>query len=388
MEVTYPKTDILIYVEDPGAANFAANLPGAMAASGWRTRLLAGGYARDYLKQRSIEAENVPPHASADAILSATEPDMLVVGTSENQETLGLKLVVAARRRAIESIGMVDGFANAAYRFRGDRATPLAYAPDWLLVPDQWTSDAFIELGYRPDRIKVCGHPCYDQVRSRARELAQDNPQLLRQTMFPQAPDKAKIVVFLAEISEGLEPGQFRRTDEYTLKGKETSRYRTDIVLDEFLAATQVFAHRPFLVLRLHPKNIREEFSSYLHFFDQISQTEPPLDLVCAADLVVGMTSMLLLEAAIAGRPTLAVVPRPEEMAYLPSIRRGITPCATSREQLQTLLDKLLDGHIPVRSPEISEVLIFGATDNIEAFMSGRLEKKTLQRFKSGSDQL
>lgn len=40
------KTDVLIFVEDPGAANYVAQLPEALAERGWRTLLLADGSAK------------------------------------------------------------------------------------------------------------------------------------------------------------------------------------------------------------------------------------------------------------------------------------------------------------------------------------------------------
>jgi hypothetical protein len=92
----------------------------------------------------------------------------------------------------------------------------------------------------------------------------------------------------------------------------------------------------------LHPKNTKEELAPFLKYFHQISQGDPPLPLFFAADLVVGMTSMLLMEAAIMGRSTLSIVPRDVEKVALPTIRSGITPCVTTRKELRTVLPDLL----------------------------------------------
>lgn len=376
MHRVHGNTDVLIYVEDPGAANYVAQLPVALAERGWRARLMAAGYARDYLAQMGVSPEPASASNSPENILASLKPQALVVGTSENPDTMGLQLVAAARRCGIESVGVVDAFGNAAYRFRGRRPEPLAFAPDWLIVPDAWTKEAFRDLGFPGDKIVVCGHPHYDLVRAAGQRLSQKNRQELRRAMFPQASADAKVLVFVAEISGGLNPEQYRRSPEYTLAGKESSLGRTEIVLDELLAAIHSLAIHPYLVLRLHPKNTLDEFAPYLPHFHQVSTQEAPVELVYAADLVVGMTSMLLLEAAIVGRPTLAIVPRRVEMDWLLSIRKGMTPCATTRGQLQTLLRQLLEEGVSLPPEKISEVIIFGSLERVKDFIDRLLDGK------------
>ena len=48
-------TDVLIFVEDPGAVNYVAQLPAALSESGLRVRLLADGFAKDHLRERGID---------------------------------------------------------------------------------------------------------------------------------------------------------------------------------------------------------------------------------------------------------------------------------------------------------------------------------------------
>jgi len=55
------------------------------------------------------------------------------------------------------------------------------------------------------------------------------------------------------------------------------------------------------------------------------------------------MTTMLLIEAAIMGKPTLSIVPRSDEKRSLPTIMAGITPCVTTREELRAVLPVLLE---------------------------------------------
>jgi hypothetical protein len=335
--------DILIYVEDPGAANFVAGLPEALEKHGWQTRLLADGFAYQYLLDRGIRPELVSKSEnSARELLTRLKPGLVIVGTSENPETLGFDLITAARTLGIMTLGVVDAFGNADYRFRGHTDNPLFYSPEWIAVPDQWTKEAYVDLGYPVERLAICGHPHYDYVLNTAARLAKQDKQRSRNKLFSSNHNNAPVIVFAAEVSTGLNPGQYRRMSDYTMTGRGTRTNRTEIILEEFLDALALCEQKYYTVLRMHPKNTEEELAPFLKYFNQISQEEPSLALVFAADLVVGMTSMLMMEAAIMGRPTLSIVPREVEKVSLPTIRLGITPCVTTREELRTVLPDLL----------------------------------------------
>ena len=360
-----PIPNIIMFVEDPGAANYVACLPAALHALGLTTRLFTTGAATEYLLQRGIKSEPIVFSSS----LIPHPSSLLLVGTSENPDSCGLQLIDEWRQAGGRSVGVVDAYGNAAHRFQGRTDNPLAHAPDWLIVPDIWTQQAYVVLGYDAARILICGHPHYDAVREGGEEIVQVGRENLRCKWFPNARPEQKVIVFVAEISTGLEPLQFQRSPLYTLRGTSGSNARTDIVIEELLLATAQITPPPYLVLRLHPKNTRDEFAAYEANFDLVSSGGVPLELIYAADLVTGMSSMLLLEAALLQRPTLSILPRELEMDWLPTTRTGLTPCATNRPTLQTLLPQLL---LQSAAPDtdIKEVIPCGSTERVTRFLA------------------
>ena len=330
--------EVILYAEDPGAANFMAPVAEALNQGGRQTLLWARAWAHQIFMARGLNP--LPP--PKEAPFWETPPRLLIVGTAEDPDTLGLRLVAEARRAGVTSVGLVDARINAAYRFRGRADSPLALAPDWLLVPDQTTAGDYVALGFPPEKVVACGHPHWDQVRRQARRWQRENREALRRRLLPHRPPGRKVIVFAAEISTGFTPGRFRRSPQYTLRGRGGRHERTAIVLEEVLDALKSVRPRPWFVLRLHPKNRPEEFADYRREIDQVSQGGDPLPLLHAADLVVGLTTMLLLEAALMGRPTLSVVPRAREKDWLPSAACGITPCAHTPAQVQSLLYRQL----------------------------------------------
>ncbi len=335
----------MIFVEDPGAANCLSQLPAALAERGWSVRLLADGHAKQHLLDLGVRSDIVQHPTTADRILASAGPRLLVVGTAGNPDTLGLALVAEARSAGIESIAVVDAPMNASYRFRGRSDNPFAYAPDWLLVVDKWTKDVYTSLGYPAQYTVVCGHPHYDYVRAIRARLEQENRNVLKRRVLPKSPEGQKVVIFTTEGSAKLTQPQPGCSVEYTLTGRGTSNGRTEVVLEEFLGAVQLVRPRPYLVLRLHPKDSPDDYMAYLDEFDLISSGGSPLELIYVADLVVGLTTTLLLEAVLLGKLTLSIVPRTAEIDQLSSIRAGITPCVATREKLRsTLVDILRDG--------------------------------------------
>lgn len=336
-------TDILAFVEDPGAANFVAPVIPELASAGCKLKLLATASGMDQLGRMGIVADLLDPTAEAASVLRRCNPRLVLIGTSENPDTMGLKLVLEARHREIASIGVVDGPANAEWRFRGRGGSALACSPDWILVADDDTRAAFVSLGHPHEKVLAVGHPHYDHVWERRSQMESAGRQAIRDRVMP-ASGMRQVVTFIAEVSEGLNPPQFMRAPDYTLAGRGVSSRRTDIVLEEVLDALALVLPRPYLVLRLHPQNALDDFADYRQEIDFISQTEDALEIAFASDLVVGMTSHLLLEAVILGRPTLAVVPRALEKAWLSTISAGHTACATSRSSLRAILTGLCDG--------------------------------------------
>ena len=334
-------TDVLVFVEDPGAANFAAALRPALAAEGLSVVVCAAGDAAPYLASGETIVQNVDG-MTAQMVLQRFEPQLILVGTAENPANPALQLTTEARRNAISTIGMIDGPANVAHRFRGTTDDPLAFAPNRLFVPDRQTRDAYIAVGWDRGAVHVTGHPHFDRVRQVQAALAQEGRQSVRRRAYRHVPEDRPIVLFAAELSDGLDRAQYRRNEDYTLRGRGSNDLRTNIVLEEVLDAVSLCNPRPWFVVRLHPKNTADEFTPYANEIDQWSTGASALEAAFAADVVVGLTTVLLAEAVVLGRPTLSVLPRASEQGWLSTIAHGLTPAVTTRAALQTTLSGLL----------------------------------------------
>jgi hypothetical protein len=364
MKPSAPSNGVFVLVEDPGAANYVAPLPKALANLGIRSSIFALGPAAKQLRSLNTDFETIANDVSLAAVVAARKPSLLLVGASEDTDGLGLDLIDLGKRLGVTTIGVVDGPANPDHRFSGGTANPRQHAPDYVALADEQTRQVFLAQGYATDRAVNCGHPHYDFVRAEKRRMDALDRDILRAGLgFNPAPGQ-NVVIFCAELSTGLNGPQYRRAANYTLQGLPSHGLRTEIVLDEFFMAVEQMAERPYLVLRLHPKNQLAEFTEYLSRFDLVSAAGNSLEAIYCADLVVGMTSIILVEAALLELSTLSIIPRRSETAWLPTIGLGITSHCVQRTDIKQELDAGLANRTADTSV-LNNALPVAGTDNV-----------------------
>lgn len=319
---------ILGFVEDPGAANMFAGLPSRIPIE-----IVARRQAKRLLEDRGVPTVNQPSRPYH-------EYDLVAVGTSENLDTLAFEIIAEAKTAGIPSVAIIDFLSNSEFRFRGRTDNPLHHVPDTILVPDEPTRDSYLRLGCSSSQVIVTGHPQHDFVLDREKQF--EGREILQERLFPGAKGR-RVAIFLGETTQGLNPSQFQRCENYTLHGHPDRPSRTQVVLDEMFDIPFVKNRDWHFVYRPHPRQTSDEIVHGNALFDDTILDGEPLELVYAADAVIGMTTMLLQEAAILGRPTLSIVPKQSESKWLPNIVSGHTKCVWTREALEESLHEVFN---------------------------------------------
>jgi hypothetical protein len=368
------RPELLLFVEDPSAVNYVALLLPEFESRGWSTLLCAANVASGLLRARGIDFLETDAATDARALIERNRPKCVLTGTAENPDTLGLQLIAAAREQGIASIAFVDARMNSEYRFRGRSGAPLAHAPDWLMVPDDWTFKAFASLGFAPERMAACGHPQHDLVRDLGQQWSRVGAPAFRRRIFPEVPPERQIVVFVSEGSVRYDIQPRASAAEFGLKGRGRDNGRTKIALEEVLDAIAATGEKPYFVFRAHPTENPGDYAEYGSEIDRISSDGSPLELVYASDLVIGMTSTLLLEAMLLGRPCLAVLPDAAECAWLPGTESGLVQYVTSREQLALALARSLQHHSSLSAGAGVPEITIGAVQLNADFIAARMQ--------------
>jgi len=322
--------DIIFHIEDPGILNIFQSIKESLDKEQISYKVILDGAATKsiYDFPQIIDTDK----ESINKILSKEKPKLLLVGTSENKESLGLDMIIEARNFGIYTIGLVDSWYNASNRFKGKTKDSLFYIPDEIFVPDMKTFKEFEEIGVPTEILTLIGNPLFKKVFDWKDSFI--HKVKTKESFFQNAEEEDLIITFISEGWDRLNIETSRKTNNYKFHGTTNSDFRSIIIMEELidsLARTKTKAHT---VLRIHPNSDIKDFMPVSKSFNQISIYEDAYDLCMYSNVVVGMTSMLLLEAALLGKPTLSILPQEKEKSWMPNIEYGPTSTVTSKEEL------------------------------------------------------
>lgn len=326
----------LVFVEDPGATNMILEFPSFFKFLNADFQIIAANYAKEILQKKHIPFISVYDQQSLYSFLNNKSFDFYLIGTSENKNSLGLELIKIAKTKKILSIGLIDMVANYQFRFSGNSNNPMKYRPDKVIVTDEYSKEKFLNLGFETENIYVCQHPQEER-------LEKIKNKFLKKKFINQ---KKGRWLFVAENTDQLNPKESFLSEEYTLRGRGDCKWRTGIVLEEIIDIIKTFSPKPDLVVRLHPKNNVDQFSQWSNDIT-IDQIDDPLESIWVSNIILGMSSNLLVEALHLDKPVYSVLTRPREKKYMNELNTNLIYSVSNRIDLKNLMKKLFKGIFP-----------------------------------------
>ena len=305
------------------------------------------------IKHRTVEVPAEPVQGYYESIhenLAQRAPDALLLGTAWGH-SLDKVLLRAAQDQKIPSLAVLDMWSYYRERFV-DPASGEVCLPTKLAVMDQLAFDQAVDAGLPASSLVITGQPYLEELAKafRRRDLFERAESLRRQWLGEFAKEEARgLVLFASEaFSRDLGPG----TPYY--RG-----YREVDALEGLVEAARMIEHshdlRIGVVVKLHPEESDESFQ--MGAMAQRRQVlvvadQPVWPCLLASDVVVGMTSMLLLESAIAGRPTVSFQPGVQDGDSFVGAQIGLVPAVTSVHELAPVLRGFLEKEAPEHGPE------------------------------------
>lgn len=210
-------------------------------------------------------------------VLQTELPDLVVATTSPRMEKAAMR---AAHDLNIPSLCMVDLFAILEFEWlsRPDNG-------EYLTVYSEKLRSKFIQAGRNENKIYVTGNPAFDAL---APFKGLDTTDAFKRR---KSIDESQKIIFFAEQPEPEDPELPRR-----IRG----------------LLTDICARRDNwqLIVRLHPGTDPSKESIPTGAIQ--SHTDEPLyEALCAADVVVTLTSTVGMEALLLDRPTLILAVSP-----------------------------------------------------------------------------
>ncbi len=334
------KFNIFMLAEDPGGANCIVSLQRELAKVGRaRIRLFGNGPAQKVFSNAGLSFENAD---MAFQQLKKIKPDLLVLATSEDPNSSDKKLFLSATAAKIKTVYVIDYWTNLHTRLSDPEGkNPLYYKPDYLIVIDSRMKKEYVNLGFPKDKILISGHLHLNSILDGTDHINRPSEDRIRR-IFPGISLDSPILLFASETLGGGD--EFERSCDYTLNGWGDTNARTLIVLEELIDACESAAPNVQIVVRPHPKNNINEFNGISRHVTCFNTDSSALEACMAADLVAGMTSMLLLEALALGRPVLSIIPRQKEKDWLPGGLSDALVCCWTKRQITESLKSYFEG--------------------------------------------
>lgn len=341
---------VLVAVQDPGAANVMAPVAARLIDDGKTVlSVLCVQFAGEVFRRLGVPFKGLPDYgsaepspAAADRILAMESPQMVLVGTNEEVQSLERWLTVKAKERGIPVVSLLDYWCNYTQRFSGEASDErFLYLPDLVLIMDEQARTDMLAEGFPANRLFVSGHPYLERYLEISRHLSEGDRIQFRKTLGLQ--EESRLITFASETFG------WTYDSSYRFPSVSGSRERTVIVLEHLLRAlsesVQESGSKIFLLNKLHPKNRPEQFAwindLVLPFPIRSISLLDNSALIQSSQLVVGMTSMFLLEASALGALTLHIIPRKVEERII-SGRGGSHRMARTPGELREILRELL----------------------------------------------
>jgi hypothetical protein len=300
-------------------------------------------------------------------------PDLVVTGTSSEDFT-ERHLWKAAESAGIASFAVLDQWTN--YRLRlipeGDaptteHPTSKLVVPSFFFIMDEFARKEMCALGIDREKLVVSGQPFFDFIRRTGDKFTAGDIKKLRQELT--GTEDSLVFVFASQPIASIHRKNGMAEDYWGY----TERTVLKSVVGCLSKLTEELAVKVTLVLRLHPKDELDSYqdaladlpSSIKVVFDR--ETDSSL-LLKSADLIIGMFSMLLLEAAILERQFISVQIGLKRESPLIFDRMGSVRSILSEEELEETLRGVLNGK---RRDGSNLKFEFGATERIVKYLEG-----------------
>lgn len=221
--------------------------------------------------------------------VSVSGVDSVLAATSMNAEQMEVEFIRAGRTVGTPSVAVLDGWTNLAERFTsrsGERVVPHVVA-----VPDQRARRDVAAVVQNSSVVVVTGHPALDGLLDLRPSIAARRARVREELGTPQG----MVVTFASQpISDLIPPARLGFHHREVLP----------VVVDAIGTVAGEIGCPILLLVRLHPREADQEPHLPAAPAGVTVRISPPLDLVgivAASDLMIGISSMVLLEASVLG---------------------------------------------------------------------------------------
>lgn len=368
---------ILILSRDPGGTNAVMQLIEPLRALGNEIQLYGKDAALSIYRKLNLDcsdiSESIPSGTQEETneFVRTVSPDLIVTGTSSEDFT-ERHLWRAAKAAGITSFAVLDQWTN--YRLRlisegddptADRPASDLILPSFFFIMDDFARKEMCALGIDRERLLVSGQPFFDYVRKTGDGVATAEIDELRCKLT--GTEDGLVFVFASQPLASVHRMNGMAEDHWG--------YTEETILQEVVKClsklTEEMSVNVTLVIRMHPKDEPGVYDDILatcpSSINVVVDRETDSNLLLkSADLIIGIFSMILLEAAILDRRFISVQIGLKRENPLVFDRMGLVRSILTEQELEQTLRGILNG----KNREVPKLhFAFGATERITNYL-------------------
>lgn len=300
---------ILIFSRDPGAANCVIPVYKKLQRrKDVQTDLVGKDFALNKYIEAELESKDITKLISSINLVSVKEflknnkYNLVITGTGT--DFTDRLLWKAANELGIKSIAIIDQWLNYEIRFTFDEPgkykedSPKIF-PTFICAIDEYAKNEMVTKGLPEEKIIVTGQPYFETVMERHISISKERQIKIREGLLLKENDYIVTLVSEPIVESYADPF--------------CSGYTEFSILTQIIKALSFIvsedSRQYALVIRLHPRNKKELFDQFLKTVQVpknikliIENKLLSQELIAISDIVVGMSSMFLIEAAIVGK--------------------------------------------------------------------------------------
>ncbi|MDR2268207.1 MAG: DUF354 domain-containing protein, partial [Holosporaceae bacterium] len=286
-------------------------------------------------------------------VLNSLTPDFIITGTSSNDFTEKY-LWKFAKNLNIPTMAILDHWCNYGIRFSKYGSKDINkykvektfdFLPSYICVMDDFAKSEMQKEGVPADMIYALGNPHFETIKNKSEFV---DVKKIR-SKFLKNNKNNKIVTFASEAYE----------EDYGVSPERKALNDIAQILNQQSNIT--------FVVKLHPK---ENESKYCEITQCILDKETdPIDMIMASDIIISMTSMFLIEAAILGKKIISYQPTETDKNKFILTKNNMLKFINNYNELNNVLTSLLN----VGDISYSFAVDFNATNNILDFVGDKI---------------
>lgn len=316
--------NILIYAEEPGGVNVLIPIVKELNKTGNILKVYGNKIAKLIFEKNSIECNQININSKEDAkkAILVNKAKIIITGTSGvgNGERL---LWMAGKECVIKSYAIVDQWMNLEIRFSKngvnikDKKEKKEFVfPNTIFLMDDKLKDEAIKLGIKSENIKVVGHPYLEWISKTKKGIK---------------PKKNEILFASEKLSEDFIEIEKGAIGIYGYDEISILQNIVNLLKDRSLNYT--------LVIRKHPRECWDSKIRKIKNLDKINwrfdNESDVFKSINRASIIIGMSSMLLLEAIALNKKVLSVEIGAKGSSNFMPVKYNLMKGIFSKEELE-----------------------------------------------------